>query len=194
MGSAHDFFDPFFLPSDDEALTFSSDKSPWVAFASSSDGLSLPITGQGTIAVLAELEKESSLIFTVQNEQKTVTLTFTAKTKTCTLQFESSSKDSDFTERIRLTEIPTRPPGDYIFPKKKIPYWLSIDKYYGRIRFGTRMVNNRMTLVEAQLKTKQDKGVWDWKKERYKVLEQLKIVKVEPVSRPISFLTSFSDR
>ncbi|GFG10268.1 cysteine dioxygenase [Aspergillus udagawae] len=180
MGSAHDFFDPFFVPSDDEALTFFSDISPWVAFATASDGVSLPIEGQGTIAVLAELEKEGSLTFTVQNEQKTVTLTFTAKPKSCNLQFNSSSEEQILLEEIPLTLIPTRVPGDYIFPQKKIPYWLSIDKNYGRIRFGTRMVNNRMTLVEAQLKEKKDKGVWEWKEKQYKVLEKLKIVKVEP--------------
>ncbi|GFF34327.1 cysteine dioxygenase [Aspergillus udagawae] len=180
MGSAHDFFDPFFVPSDDEALTFFSDISPWVAFAAASDGVSLPIEGQGTIAVLAELEKEGSLTFTVQNEQKTVTLTFTAKPNSCNLQFNSSSEEQILQEEIPLTLIPTRVPGDYIFPQKKIPYWLSIDKNYGRIRFGTRMVNNRMTLVEAQLKEKKDKGVWEWKEKQYKVLEKLKIVKVEP--------------
>lgn len=182
MASPDQFFDPFF---DDRSPVFGGDDEQYVGlpgapvtsppdFAAGA----LPLKGRGTICALSKAKDSLRYAVSTEGSAENVTLFLDITPSSFKISFSRDGiiPGTDLTELGRFVKPES---NSYLVPEKPVPYWLSIDEAYGRLRYGKFLANTTMIIFEVALKTKDKQGVWNWNKPEYKSFTSFKSVSVK---------------
>ena len=162
------FFDPFFEPLETDlsqkqklpldnawsGITHGIQKEQLLSIdkAAPDKKRTLPVTGQGTIAVLSDARER--LLFSIKTATEGApTLYLEIGQLECRMFY--GDIDAGRITPIALQLAPSKPKeSGYLCPGEKTVYWLSIDNGNGILRYGKHYTNTAQTLLSATLKKK----------------------------------------
>ncbi|CCM00576.1 uncharacterized protein FIBRA_02611 [Fibroporia radiculosa] len=168
------------VPSKDEVDNLTHAVPLVIKRGSDSSVATLPIEGQGTIAVSTNAKAGLRIAVNTPDSSKP-TLFLDVTTDHCGFSY---GKDS-----VVLGSTPTPIPAValkgiaacYLLPDQQTTYWLSVDRPNGVIRYGKYYLSTNLALLEATLKVKNDQGVMVWSDPKWNWLDDLKNVVVTQV-------------
>ncbi|KAF8460834.1 RmlC-like cupin domain-containing protein [Kalaharituber pfeilii] len=167
MADPHRFWDPFFQDTFRIELPELYKPAP-VGETSPEE---LPVTGQGTIAVLSPAR--NLLEIKVKSLEPGVpTLSLRIGQEDCDFYYETINSQG-IINSIKLKG----PHACDLNSGVRTNYWFSIDRNNGLLRYGKYFTNVSMTLMQATLKVKNKEGVMVWKDpQRFAWIEKVKHV------------------
>jgi hypothetical protein len=170
MASAADFLNPWFgRPSPSLPIKGHLSEGPPENGIDVYEPFDLPVIGQGTIAIQSSAKELLQITVNSKDLGGPSLVLFIAKDKWKLVSVDATGVQSDIVKDLK----PIRSDEDCWLETSKDPsdkalYWLSIDKAFGRLRYGKRFINTSMTSLETVLKEpdpndKDDTKTWIWK-------------------------------
>lgn len=153
----------------------------------------LPIIGQGAIALLAEKITDLVIAVSSESEPTSPALYLSVSITACSFAIASppvvgvglawAGRPGDGAQTLSASALKGAELC-FIRPRARETYWLSIDKKNCILRYGKSYLNATMTLLEAQLGTKTKGGSATWSKPEYEFISKLNNIQVFTAGPP----------